>query len=84
MKKIYILADSYNREIFMTKYDTHEEAFQAMKNELDNVLGFDSMNNDEAAASGYERGFDYDICDLSAWANAKHSDNDWYIQCFEV
>jgi hypothetical protein len=84
MKEIYILADSYNREIFMTKYDTYEEAYQAMKGELDNVLGFDSVDDEAAAASGLEREIDYDLCSFSAWANAKHSDNDWVIEKFVI
>lgn len=84
MKDIYILADSYNREIVLTKYDTYEEAYQAMKDELDSVLHFDSLDEEAAAANGLEREIDYDICSFSAWANAKHSDNDWVIEKFVI
>lgn len=84
MKEIYILADSYNREIVLTKYDTYEEAYAAMKNELDNLLDCDSTDNDSALKNGYLREVDYDIGDYSAWANAKHSENDWVIEKFVI
>ena len=84
MKKIYILADSYNREIVLTKFDTHEEAYKAMKFELDNLLDCDSNDNNAAMANGYVRGEDYDFDNYSAGANAKHSETDWVIDCFEV
>lgn len=84
MKEIYILADSYNREIVLTKYDTYEEAYQAMKQELDYILDCDSSDDNAAMTNGYIRGDDYDINDYGAWANAKHSQNDWVIEKFVI
>lgn len=82
MKEIYILADSFNREICITKYDTYEEAFDAMKTELDNVLGHDSISPYCEDEYVYDRGSDYDIDDWSAWSNVGDEQSDWVIEKF--
>ena len=84
MKTIYILADCYEREIVMTKYDTHEDAYNAMKKELDYVLGFDGSDDIAAKEAGYTIGCDFDINKWSAWANVKNQNNDWVIDKFEI
>lgn len=84
MKEIYIIGDCYNREIYLTKYNTHEEAYDAMKKELDNVLGFDSVDECEAKERGYTPGEDYAIDYWFAWCNVKDDQNDWVIQKFEI
>ena len=80
MKEIYVLADSYEREIVLTSYNSHKEAYDKMKSELDYVLGFDSKDVDTANKYGYVCGEDYDINDWSAWSNVKDQQNDWVIE----
>lgn len=84
MKTIYILADCYEREICITKYDTYEAAYNAMKQELDYVLGFDSTDEDAAEENGYATGFDFEINEWSAWSNVGDENNDWIIEKFEI
>ena len=84
MKEIYVLGDCYNRNIYLTKYDNHKEAYDAMKHELDSILGFDSMDEDEVAEHGYSRGEDYNIDVWGAWCNVDDEQNDWVIEKFEI
>ena len=84
MKTIYILADCYEREICITKYDTYEDAYNAMKKELDYVLGFDSSDDAAAEEAGYSPEFDFAINKWSAWSNAGDQNNDWVIEKFVI
>ena len=53
-----------------------------------NTIKIDNKGNTKMVAhrgaSGLEREIDYDMCSFGAWANAKHSDNDWVIEKFVV
>ena len=84
MKAIYILADCYERDICITKYDTYEDAYNAMKKELDYVLGFDGSDEVAAEETGYAAGFDFALNQWSAWSNVKNQNNDWVIEKFEI
>ena len=84
MKTIYVLADVYEREVCITKYNTYEDAYRAMKYELDLVLGFDSTDKVAAEENGYAPDFDFQINEWSAWSNVGDQNNDWVIEKFEI
>lgn len=71
--KIYILADCYDHEILMRKFDTYEDAYNAMVESVNDTIN-DNCILDE----------DYGISNYRAWTNDGGFSTDWQINEFEV
>lgn len=76
MKK-YMLISVYGREILTEQFDTHEEAFEQMKNEMITQGQVPEEIFEEKSYDDYDCGFGLEC----GWANdgVNHEDYDWRI-----